>query len=64
MSIARAGLVDRVFNQADARQLLGGISRSTLYRLIQAGHIRPVKIGRRLMIPASEIERLAVEGTR
>jgi excisionase family DNA binding protein len=53
----------RAYNQSDARELLGGISRTTLYRLISGGKIRAVKIGRRLMIPSDEIERVVSEGT-
>jgi excisionase family DNA binding protein len=37
----------RAYSQADARELLGGISRTTLHRLISAGKIRAIKIGRR-----------------
>jgi excisionase family DNA binding protein len=43
---------------SEARELLGGISRSSLYRLIAAGQIRVVKLGSRTLVPASEIERL------
>jgi len=63
MSNVQDYVAGRVFNQADACELLGGISRTTLYRLIQADLIRPVRIGRRLMIPGHEIERLAADGT-
>ncbi len=35
-----------------------GISRSGLYELIANGTIRRVKIGRRALIPAVEIERI------
>jgi len=38
------------------------ISRSTLYGLISAGQLRRVKIGRRTLIPATEIDRLLNEG--
>jgi excisionase family DNA binding protein len=55
--------VPRAYSQADARELLGGICRTTLYRLICAGKIRAIKIGGRLMIPSDEIERIVVEGT-
>jgi excisionase family DNA binding protein len=53
----------RAYSQADARELLGSISRTTLYRLICAGKIRAIKIGGRLMIPSDEIERIVAEGT-
>jgi excisionase family DNA binding protein len=35
-----------------------GISRSLLYRLIERGQLRPVKLGARTLIPVSEIARL------
>lgn len=39
------------------------ISRASLYRLIDRGEIRRVKIGQRSVIPADEINRLLAEGT-
>ena len=38
-----------------------GLSRSTLYNLVNAGKLRIVRIGRRSVIPASDLRRL-VEG--
>jgi len=35
-----------------------GLSRSTLYRLIQRRAVRRVHVGRRPLIPAGEIDRL------
>ena len=32
-----------------------GVSRSTIYRLIDSGRLRIVKIGRRTLIPASQL---------
>ena len=34
------------------------IGRSTVYKLIWADDLRPVKIGRRTLIPVEEIQRL------
>ena len=39
-----------------ARQKLGGISRSTLYLLIQRGELETVKIGRRTFIPETSLQ--------
>lgn len=39
-----------------------GISRSHLYGLLDAGVIRSVRLGRRRLIPASEIDRVLEEG--
>lgn len=40
----------------DAAQVLG-ISRTTIYELISAGALKPVKIGRRTFIAQEELER-------
>lgn len=64
MSNIHAYVGSRAFSQTQARELLGAISRSTLYRLIQTDKIRPVKIGGRLVIPVAEIERLVCDGTQ
>lgn len=34
-----------------------GIGRSTLYRLIGEGAIRPIRIGHRVLVPESELQR-------
>jgi len=38
------------------------ISRTTLYKIIAAGGITPVKIGRRTLIRFEELERIAEHG--
>ena len=40
------------------------VSRSTFYRLEAANKIKLLRIGRRTLIPASEIERLLKEGVQ
>lgn len=35
-----------------------GISARGLYRLIDAGHLRTVKLGRRRLVPADELDRM------
>ncbi len=45
----------------EAQALLGGCSRSHLYNLADRGELRFVRIGRRVLVPASEIRRLAGE---
>lgn len=45
----------------DAGQLLGGLSRNSVYRLVETGKLRLVKVGGRSLIPASDIFRL-IEG--
>lgn len=39
-------------------EALSGLSRSTLYRLIDAGKLRTVKRGQRRLVPSAELERL------
>jgi excisionase family DNA binding protein len=41
-----------------------GIGRSTAYRLIDAGKLKTVKIGRRTLVRVSSIQALAEEGAR
>lgn len=36
---------------------IGGISRTTFYKLVKDGHIKTVKLGRRTFVMAEEIER-------
>jgi len=38
------------------------LSRSALYALMQTGRLRYTKVGRRRLIPISELERLLAEG--
>lgn len=35
-----------------------GVSRTTLYELIKAGEVRPVKIGSRCLIPEKDLQRV------
>ena len=42
----------------DARELLGGISRNSIYRLNAAGGLRFIKVGGRTLVPHAEIVRL------
>jgi excisionase family DNA binding protein len=54
------GLPDRLlYDIREACRLLGGIGRSTLYKAIQHGRLKPVKIGARTMLPRAELERFA-----
>jgi excisionase family DNA binding protein len=38
------------------------VSERHLWRLIDAGRVRAIRLGRRVLLPASEVERLAREG--
>lgn len=42
----------------EAAERLGGISRSLIYKMIEAGEIHTVRLGRRVFIAADEITRI------
>jgi excisionase family DNA binding protein len=46
------------YTVADATAALG-IGKTTLYELIEAGKLRKIKIGKRTLIPASDVRALA-----
>ena len=50
--------INRGYSIDEARELLGGISRTTMWRMEKAGQIHIVTIRGRRIIPKSEIERL------
>lgn len=54
--------VRRAYRIVDACRALG-VGRSTIYKLAAEGKLRLVRIGGRTVVPASEIERLANEGS-
>jgi excisionase family DNA binding protein len=45
-----------LYSIQEARKLLGGISRNTIYRLLRTGELASVVIGCRRCIPAAAIE--------
>ena len=45
----------KLYSIAETRELLGGISRTTIYLLIQSGRLTSVEIGRRRLISAVAI---------
>jgi excisionase family DNA binding protein len=47
----------RAYNP-DAFAQVVGLGRTTVYQLIRDGQIRSIKIGRRRLIPAEEVDRL------
>ena len=47
--------VDNLNDLPAARIKLGGIGRSSIYRLMDSGELRSVKVGRRRLIPDSAI---------
>jgi excisionase family DNA binding protein len=56
---------DRLLSIEAARQVMGGISRSTMYGELTSGRLRSLRVGRRRLIPASAIaERMNGDGMR
>jgi excisionase family DNA binding protein len=49
------------YSTTEAARLLG-IGRTSLYGLLRSGQLRGVHLGRRLVIPRDELERLLREG--
>lgn len=41
-----------------------GVSRTTIYELVKAGKLHPVKIGTRTLIPRAELEALLAGGAK
>jgi len=52
---------DKVLLKVGEAATLLGVSKITIYRLVWAGAIRPVHIGRAVRIPRNELERFARE---
>ncbi len=48
----------------DKAEAIYGVSRWTLRRWAYDGRIASTKLGKRLLIPVAELERLVTEGTR
>lgn len=46
-----------LYKEPEAREVLGGMSRDTFFRLIREGRLQVVHIGRSLYIPASALQR-------
>jgi len=46
-----------LYNADAAARLLGGISTSMVYRLVQTKQLRPVKLGHRTMFTKEELQR-------
>lgn len=52
----------KLFSVDDAADLLGAVSPWTLRKHIANGTIRVTRIGRRVLLPAEEVERIRQEG--
>lgn len=47
---------DQLHDIPSAQQKLGGVSRSTIFLLMRSGELGSVKVGRRRMVPQSQID--------
>jgi hypothetical protein len=59
-----AGVEPRLLSLEDAATVLGKVSTRYLRLLGARGQIRLTRLGKRVLVPVSEIERLVAEGTR
>jgi len=57
-SVSSAQLLPRLAYSLSECEILSGLSRSSLYRLMAAGQLRTVKRGDRRLVPSAELERL------
>jgi excisionase family DNA binding protein len=53
----------QIYSVAEFRAVMG-IGRNTAYAAIAAGQVRSVRIGKRLLVPRSEVERILSAPTR
>jgi excisionase family DNA binding protein len=56
-------MVKQLAYSADEASVLLSISKAHVHRLINTRAIRAVKLGRRIVIPAAELEKLLAEQT-
>lgn len=50
-------MADRLYDEAEGRERLGNLGRTKYFELLKDGQLRSVKVGRRRMVPQSEIDR-------
>lgn len=49
-------MAERLLDEQEGRRALGGLGRTKYFELLRTRQLRSVKIGRRRMVPASEID--------
>lgn len=62
--MANRGKIEPEYLGVDEAEIMTGRSRWSWRKDCYSGRIASVKIGRRLLIPASELRRVLAEGTR
>jgi hypothetical protein len=60
----RAGAVQPQYFSVAEAEMLTGLSRWTWRSWAYSGRVASIKLGKRLVIPVAEIERVIAEGTR
>lgn len=50
-------MAERLLDEAEGRHMLGNLGRTKYFELIKAKELRSVKVGRRRMVPVSEVQR-------
>ncbi|WP_369053888.1 DNA-binding protein [Kineococcus terrestris] len=48
--------MDRLLDEATTRTQLGGIGKTTFYKLLSEGQLRTVKLGRRRFVLAASVQ--------
>ena len=46
------------YNLTEAGQMLGGVTRQHVAAMIRTGELRAVRLGRRVVVPATELQRV------
>lgn len=59
-TIPAAAPADRLLNMREVCQILGGLSRPSVYVLFARADLTPVKVGGRTMVSAREMDRYLV----
>ncbi len=50
-------MAERLLDETEGRHMLGNLGRTKYFELIKAKELRSVKVGRRRMVPVSEVQR-------
>lgn len=57
-TVNNTAVYPRLVSIAQTRQMLGNISRATIYRLLESGELTAIKVGNRTMINQTSINSL------
>jgi hypothetical protein len=62
--VAKQRVIEPEYLSVDEAEILSGRSRWSWRKDAYAGRIASVKVGRRLLVPMTEVRRVLAEGTR